>query len=254
LIEVIALTLYVNHCPMQEMETPKYQVIYRSIINRIQNKELIPGSKVPSENEIIKEYGVSNTTARKVLQEIENEGWAVKIRGKGTFVKEFMVDRSATKILSFTRNMIEQGLKPSTVVLDSEIIDRDWPVNVSNKVYTIPGPIFKLRRLRLANGIPMMHETRYISLICCPEIWEHDLQGSLYRIYNEKYHRYIIRIEQDLEAVRLDKNIREKLEMRKNMVGIKVDGVAFCEKDTILEAEESIYRGDKYKFSVQANP
>lgn len=239
---------------MHEIEIPKYLIIYNSIIDRIKNNELIPGTKVPSENEIIKEYNVSNTTARKVLQEIENAGWAVKIRGKGTFVKDFIVNRSATKILSFTRNMIEQGLNPSTVVLDSEIIDQDWSINVSGKVYLIPGPIFKLKRLRLANDVPMMHETRFISLKCCPKIWEHDLRGSLYKLYNERYYRYITKIEQDLSSISLDEYSKEKFGIKKEMVGIKVEGVTFCEKEIILEAEESIYRGDKYKFSVQAIP
>lgn len=239
---------------MQEIEIPKYLTIFNSIITRIKNNELIPGSKVPSENEIIKEHNVSNTTARKVLQEIENAGWAVKIRGKGTFVNDFIVGRSASKILSFTRNMIEQGLIPSTVVLDSEIINKDWSINVSGKVYSIPGPIFKLRRLRLANDIPMMHETRFISLKCCPKIWEHDLGGSLYKIYSERYYRYITKIEQDLSAISLDEYSKEKLGINKEMVGIKVEGVTFCENELILEAEESIYRGDKYKFSVQAIP
>ena len=239
---------------MQEIEIPKYLTIFNTIITSIKNNELIPGSKVPSENEIIRKYNVSNTTARKVLQEIENAGWAVKIRGKGTFVKDFIVDRSAAKILSFTRNMIEQGLTPSTVLLDSEIIEKDWSINVSGKVWLIPGPIFKLKRLRLANDVPMMHETRFISLTCCPEIWEHDLQGSLYKIYNEKYYRYIMKIEQDLSAISLDEYSKEKFGIRKEMVGIKVEGVTFCENEIILEAEESIYRGDKYKFSVQAIP
>ena len=239
---------------MQEIVIPKYLTIFNSIIANIKNNELIPGSKVPSENEIIKEYNVSNTTARKVLQEIENAGWAVKIRGKGTFVKDFIVGRSAAKILSFTRNMIEQGLTPSTVLLGSEVIDKDWPINVSGKVYAIQGPIFKLKRLRLANNVPMMHETRFISLKCCPEIWEHDLLGSLYKLYSEKFSRYITKIEQDLSAISLDEYSKDKFGIKKEMVGIKVEGVTFCGKEMILEAEESIYRGDKYKFSVQAVP
>jgi GntR family transcriptional regulator len=156
--------------------------------------------------------------------------------------------------LSFTRNMIEQGLTPSTVLLDSEIIDKDWSINVSGKVYLIPGPIFKLKRLRLANEVPMMHETRFISLTCCPEIWKHHLQGSLYKIYNDMYYHYITKIEQDLSAMSLDEYSKEKFGIKKEMVGIKVEGVTFCEKELILEAEESIYRGDKYKFSVQAIP
>ncbi len=239
---------------MQEPEIPKYLIIFNSIVTRIKNNELLPGSKVPSENEIIKEFNVSNTTARKVLQEIENAGLAIKIRGKGTFVKDFIIERSASKILSFTKNMIEQGLKPSTVVIDSKIIDKGWSVNVSGEIYSIQGPVFRLRRLRLANNKPMMHETRFISLKCCPKIWEHDLQGSLYKIYNERYYRYITKIEQDLSAISLDEYSKEKFGIKKEMVGIKVEGVTFCEKEMILEAEESIYRGDKYKFSVQAIP
>jgi GntR family transcriptional regulator, N-acetylglucosamine utilization regulator len=239
---------------MQEPGIPKYLTIFNSIVSRIKNNELGPGSKVPSENEIIKAYQVSNTTARKVLQEIENAGLAVKIRGRGTFVKDFMIERSATKILSFTKNMIEQGLKPSTVTIDSQVIDKDWSVSVSGEVYTIPGPVFKLRRLRLANGKPMMHETRFISLSCCPEIWKFDLEGSLYKIYSENYYRHITKIEQDLSAIILDEYSKEKLGIRNKMVGLKVEGVTFCDGDSILEAEESIYRGDKYKFSVQAAP
>ena len=233
---------------------PKYLIIVNSIVARIKNNELIPGSKVPSENEIIKEYHVSNTTARKVLQEIENAGLAVKIRGRGTFVKNFMIERSAAKILSFTRNMIEQGLKPSTVLIDSKVIDKDWSVNVSGEVYSIPGPIFRLRRLRLANDKPMMHETRFISLRCCPEIWKYDLEGSLYKIYSERYYQHIVKIEQDLSATTLDEYLKEKLGIKNETVGLKVEGVTFCEGELILEAEESIYRGDKYKFSVQAIP
>lgn len=239
---------------MVEPGIPKYLSIVNSIVARIKNNELRPGSKVPSENEIIKEYNVSNTTARKVLQEIENAGLAVKIRGRGTFVKDFIIERSAAKILSFTRNMIDLGLNPSTLVIDSKVIEKDWPVSISGVDYSIPGPIFRLRRLRLANDKPMMHETRYISLSCCPDIWKYDLEGSLYRIYSESYYRHIVKIEQDLSAIVLDDYSKEKFGIRSEMVGLKVEGVTFCDGELILEAEESIYRGDKYKFSVQAVP
>ena len=98
----------------------------------------------------------------------------------------------------------------------------------------------------------MMHETRFISLKYCPEIWKYDLEGSLYKIYSENYYRHIIKIEQDLSSIVLDEYSKEKLGIRNEMVGLKVEGVTFCDGEMILEAEESIYRGDKYKFSIQA--
>ncbi|NCS71628.1 MAG: GntR family transcriptional regulator, partial [Candidatus Aenigmarchaeota archaeon] len=53
---------------------PKYFKISQEIISRIESGELTPGAKVPSENEIIEQYHVSNTTARKALQELEKKG------------------------------------------------------------------------------------------------------------------------------------------------------------------------------------
>ncbi len=73
---------------MRTFELPNYQSIANIIIERIQKHELVPGSRIPSENEIIRDYHVSNTAARKVLQEIEMGGWATKIQGKGTIRKK----------------------------------------------------------------------------------------------------------------------------------------------------------------------
>jgi len=65
---------------------PKFVKISELIIDKIQSGELLPGDKVPSENEMIHNFGVSNTTARKSLQLIESKGYAQRIKGKGTFV------------------------------------------------------------------------------------------------------------------------------------------------------------------------
>src|SRR5665647_663462 len=237
-----------------DLKIPIYVTIANSIIEQIQKRELVSGSKIPSENEIIKGHGVSNTTARKVLQEIENGGWAVKVRGKGTFVSDFVVDRAATKILSFTKNMTEQGFEPSTLLIKKELINKDVSITVSGRNYTIEKPVCKIQRLRFANKIPMMYETRYISLRYCPEITKFNLEGSLYEIYQQEYHLSITKIEQEISAVFLDESSKNHFKVEKGIPGIKVQGITFCGKDMILEGEECIYRGDKYKFSVQAIP
>ncbi len=239
---------------MKDFQLPKYISISNSIIDRIQRNELLPGSRIPSENEIIRNFNVSNTTARKVLQEIENGGWAVKIQGKGTIVQDFIVGRTASKILSFTKNMKDQGLVPSTRLIDSEIIKSDIQVIVGGKFYVIKKPVFKVRRLRLANDLPMMHETRYISMVYCPDINGKNLESSLYSIYSDVYNLSISKIEQDLSAILLDSFSKKIFDIRGNAPGMRVDGITFSDNERILEGEVSIYRADKYKFSVQAVP
>jgi GntR family transcriptional regulator len=50
---------------------PKFISISDDIIQKIQSGDLQPGDKIPSENDLIKSYKISNTTARKSLLDIE---------------------------------------------------------------------------------------------------------------------------------------------------------------------------------------
>ncbi|MHC4508423.1 MAG: GntR family transcriptional regulator, partial [Planctomycetota bacterium] len=137
---------------------PKYYQISRQIIAEIRSGRLKPGMQIASENEIIREYGVSNTTARRSLQEIERAGWGIRIKGKGTFVRERNVQRSAARILGFTRNMIEAGYTPSTKILDARKVAKGYSGSVNGRRYVMRGPVYKIHRLRLADDIPMMLE------------------------------------------------------------------------------------------------
>jgi len=108
--------------------------------------------------------------------------------------------------------------------------------------------------LRLANNVPMMHETRYISMVYCPNMEKYDLETSLYNIYNNEFNLAISSIEQDLSAVFLDEFSKSIFDVDDDIPGIRVDGVTYCDKDKLVEGERSFYRADKYKFSVRAEP
>lgn len=237
-----------------DSQIPKYYQIANEIINDIRSGKIVPGEKILSENEIIKHYNVSNTTARKVLLEIEKEGWVIKVKGKGTFVKETTIDRSASKILSFTKNMRQSGLTPTTRLLNSEIIYHPVSNIISSRKYTLQPPSFKITRLRFANDIAVMKEDRYISMKYCPEIEKLNMEDSLYDIYKERFGLVISEIDQVINAVLIEGDLLSHFSLKKPVPGFKIDGVTFCGKEMILEIEESIYRGDKYKFTVQATP
>ena len=233
---------------------PKYYSISRQLIGRIRSGELLPGMKIPSENELRKEYGVSNTTARKILHEIERTGWAVRIKGKGTFVRERNVERSATKILSFTRNMCEAGQVPSTRVLDGRRIPGGYSSVINGRRYAVQGPVFKIHRLRLANDIAMMLEVRYISLSLCPGIEKMDVGGSLYELYRAEYGHQLTEINQMLSTTIVDESTSTFFDIKHPVPSFRVQSVTFCGRELVLEMEDSVYRGDKYRFSVRAQP
>jgi len=232
---------------------PKYFSISQAIISRIRQGDLQPGMKIPSENDIIKTYQVSNTTARKTLQEIENAGWAIKIKGKGTFVRSANVERSATRILGFTRNMIEAGYRPSTKLLLSRLSKKGHQGVINGRFYHLPGPLYRIVRLRYADDIPMMYEERFISQEFCPGITQHDLEQSLYDLYEQRYQLSLTEVKQMLSASIIDdEDMMSLFDLTGPIPAIVVEGVTFFGKELILEMEKSVYRGDKYKFSVRA--
>ncbi len=231
---------------------PKYFSISQDIISRIKGGDLLPGMKIPSENEIINQYGVSNTTARKALAEIDANGWAVKIKGKGTYVRQKGIVRSVDRILSFTKNMIEAGYTPSTRVLYQGVIAEGYSAQVNGRRYLMPGPVYKIHRLRFADDTPMLLEVRYISKDLCPGIIDLDITGSLYDIYRNRYGLELTEVHQMLSTFMIEAGIEGFFNIHKPIPGILVDGVTFCGREIILEMEKSIYRGDKYSFAVRA--
>lgn len=238
--------------PEDNTNIPKYYQISRDIIESIQFGELTPGSRIPSENEIIEQYGVSNTTARKALQELEQSGWATRIKGKGTFVRQRTIERSATRILGFTKNMIEAGRTPATKLVGIHLFEPSHTITINNRHYTLEGPLCKIQRLRLGDDVPIMFETRYISGRFCPNLHKLDLERSLYDIYETDYSLQLYEVQQELNAVMLDEAMLNYFDLKESIPAFRVDGVTFCGKELILEMEQSFYRGDIYQFTVTA--
>ncbi len=231
---------------------PKYFQIRTDIIAMVRGGKLPPGSPVPSENDIIEKYRVSNTTARKALHELEKEGWVTRVKGKGTFVRNYTVVRTINRIFGFTKNMTEAGRKPSTKLLGFHLRNFDHTRTINGREFTMKAPYCEIERVRYADGIPMMKETRYISLQFCPDIQKKNLEHSLYDIFEKDYGVFLTEINQMVSAVLTQGELLQLFQLDQPVPSFRVEGVSFCGKDMIVEMEDSVYRGDMYRFAAKA--
>ena len=66
---------------------PRYVQMVNAIQQRIESSTYPPGSLLPSENQLIAEFGVSRTTVTRALNLLRQDGWIDSQQGKGTFVR-----------------------------------------------------------------------------------------------------------------------------------------------------------------------
>ncbi|MEU6722902.1 GntR family transcriptional regulator [Nonomuraea wenchangensis] len=65
---------------------PLYRQLANLLQKRIDDGELQPGALVPSEADLVSEFGVARITARRAIRELREAGVIYTIRGDGSYV------------------------------------------------------------------------------------------------------------------------------------------------------------------------
>lgn len=99
---------------------PLYEKVKRHILGKILAGELAVNARVPSENELVREFNVSRMTANRALKELTAEGYLVRVAGVGTFVTEFKAQGRLLEV----RNIADE-VKARGHDYDCEILKND---------------------------------------------------------------------------------------------------------------------------------
>ncbi len=70
-----------------EVEAPKYVRLAQTIQSRIEDGTYAPGSRVPSENQLVQAFGMSRPTVVRALELLKRDGWLESRQGYGTIVR-----------------------------------------------------------------------------------------------------------------------------------------------------------------------
>ncbi|PSM41707.1 GntR family transcriptional regulator [Streptomyces dioscori] len=70
-----------------EVEPPKYVRLAQTIQGRIEDGTYPPGTRVPSENQLVQAFGMSRPTVVRALELLKRDGWLESRQGYGTIVR-----------------------------------------------------------------------------------------------------------------------------------------------------------------------
>jgi GntR family transcriptional regulator len=69
------------------VSAPKYERLVRVLRSRIEDGTYLPGTLLPSQNDLVREFGVSRPTVIEALRVLRQEGWLDTQTGRGSFVR-----------------------------------------------------------------------------------------------------------------------------------------------------------------------
>ena len=120
----------------------------------------------------------------------------------------------------------------------------------AEKLRINPGTlIFRLQRLRLADGEPLAIELSQISFKDCERLLEEDLeQHSLYRILEATYGMLLMEADQELEAGLAGNEDAQLLKIPVGSPVLFTRRTTYTERNQPIEYARAVYCGNKYTF------
>jgi GntR family transcriptional regulator len=225
---------------------PLYIQLQQLLREAIQQKLLTENDAIPPERDLAVEYDVSRITVRKAIGGLVEEGLLTRRRGAGTFVAG-RVEKSFSRMSSFSEDMISRGRKPS-----SQWISRSAGAVTPEEAMALglsPGaPVFRFGRIRFADDVPMAVEQTTIAGGCLPSL--DAVQDSLYDALARLGNRPV-RALQRLRAVPFIGEHARMLGVDSGHAGLLIERRGFLRDGRAVEFTQSFYRGDAYDFVAE---
>jgi GntR family transcriptional regulator len=211
--------------------------------------ELGPNDRLPSERELQSRYNVSRTTVRLALRDLAGSGFIYSRPGKGTFVAPTIIDSTDTQIAGLTDNLAKEGVKTTNKILLQEEVPATLSMatllRVNPKV-----PLFRLRRLCLADGVPVAINDSLLPLEFCEDLPEQDFEKvSLYETLRAKG---LVLATAELMMIADMPTYEEQrlLEMQDNIPVIRIERITLLSNGQPVEYATSAYQSDGCRFNV----
>jgi GntR family transcriptional regulator len=221
------------------------------LADAIAGGQLRPGDRLPTEHDLAAWLGVSRMTLRHALGELSQRGLVTKAVGRngGTFVAEAKLEQDLTTLAGFSEQLRRHGKVAGATVLAAAQIPAS-AVAAAALGLAEGDPVHEVRRIRLADGRPMVIEHSLFPAGLFPDLLDCRLDGSLYELLEERYGQRPHRARELLEPVVAGVREAEALEVDEGAPLMLVERTAYSKAGQPLEFARDLFRGDRTRVVV----
>jgi len=234
---------------MEQPLIPQFLKIREALREQIREGLMVPGSKLPAERKLADAFDTTRITLREALVLLEAEGQIYREERRGWFVAPERLNYDPGVRSDFHRMVDEQQRCPETRWLNSSTIAAN-PALCRQMELTPLDPLYRIDRVRLIDDRPVLYVEHYLKPEIFPGILEHDLNGSLTRIYESEYGIQIGRVRFEIYPTALVGIAAEQLNVAQGSQGLQIIRVNYDQNNRLIDCDFEFWRHDAIRVRV----
>jgi GntR family transcriptional regulator len=229
-------------------ESLLYSRVETVLASEISDGDLNVGDQLPTEDSLIARFGVSRITVRRAIQNLVSRGLVEIRRGKGTFVAAPKITQELKELSGFVEDMHALGRKPTARVIGKDIVPANATV-AKQLALTRGERVVRIRRVRLADGVPLSFDETYLPLEVGQKIMTNDLKVEpIFSLLERKYNVPLIEAEYKLDAVAAENEVASALKVKPRSPIFRIERTSYSTGSRPVDYETLHYRGDLVRF------
>lgn len=243
---------------------PPFRRVANELRSQILNGELAPGAKLPSENKLAEQHGVTRVTARKGIALLKAEGLVNSSQGKGAFVRERphvrmlstgtnYRERRSTGVANYNAEAAAQGQVARQLI--REVGEAPVPVDVADHLEVEEGSTVAIRRrLFVIDDKPMqLVDSYYPAELAAGTklLAAKPIRGGAHAVIEDPdgpIRRRIVQFVEDLDVRMPTPEEVESLKIPSGVPVARVIRTAYDASGAPVEVNDSIVPCDRHKF------
>jgi GntR family transcriptional regulator len=209
------------------------------------------GDSLEPELTLSKRFGVSRTTIRAALRELEQKHFIRREQGRGTFVAAPMIEKDVGSLVDFHTEAIAAGRVPSTIVLSLVRRACEFHESVVFGERVHHEGVIELQRLRCLDRLPAVWQRSCLPADLLAGLTAKDLEDkSLYRLLADRKNVVVVDVDEVLEPAVASAEAAARLDISVATALFRSQRAARLADGTVVETSVNFVRADLYRFRV----
>ncbi|MEQ5768832.1 histidine utilization repressor [Halomonas sp. H33-56] len=154
---------------------PSYARIKEYLLSEIESGAYVAGDRIPAENALATQFGVSRMTANKAIRDLVQKGLLVRRVGSGTFVSQRKSESSLFDIRNIADEIRLRGGEHSSQIIALKEVAASEEVAVFLGVRT-GTRVFYSEIVHRENGVAIQLERRHVNPKLAPDYLQQDFE------------------------------------------------------------------------------